>query len=297
MMRRPNHSRDREKAIDKIVEQFKTRIASLQAAFFRAALEYLRDNLDVRNNVIRATNKNVTTINNLSFMHEAFQKKEGTTLLKWMARKYVELLVLNRKYFSDVTTTAAVNGIRKKLERRTLSQLGIKLKDNKISLAKGSFLTSINNYDEALRRVKGIATSIATNRGDIRTLTREIRVYKNSNSATLPAHHLATAARDSFARLDRDAGKEYASQLGLRAFIYQGGEIQTSRDFCIERNNRVFTIEEAEKWSDLEWNGKNEAYVPLRDLGGHNCRHQTDWISKKLAIRLRPELEEYFNNN
>ena len=99
-----------------------------------------------------------------------------------------------------------------------------------------------------------------------------------------------------FARHDRNVQKKYAERIGLRTFIYTGGLIQTSRDFCEDRNGKVFTIEEAEEWKDLNWDGKPEIYNPLIDLGGYNCRHFPAWISAKEAIRRRPDLKQYFEN-
>ncbi|HNR55534.1 MAG TPA: hypothetical protein PKJ19_10215, partial [Flavobacteriales bacterium] len=105
---------------------------------------------------------------------------------------------------------------------------------------------------------------------------------------------------DTYQYLDRASSDAYATKLGLDAFIYAGGLIETSRDFCIKRNGKVFSRKEAER----EWpkdptlprtkkereSGVLVGYDPLRDMGRWNCRHRIRFISDALAEQLRPDL-------
>ena len=84
---------------------------------------------------------------------------------------------------------------------------------------------------------------------------------------------------------------EYANQLQLNYFIYQGGEIKTTRAFCEERNGNVYTREEGASWNSLQWEGQKEGNNIFIDGGGYNCRHYLDWISYELAKQLRPNIE------
>ena len=73
-------------------------------------------------------------------------------------------------------------------------------------------------------------------------------------------------------------------------------------EFCIKRNGKVFTVEEAEK----EWpkdptlprtrkerqSGVLTGYNPTVDMGRWNCRHRTRYISPALAEQLRPDLKQ-----
>lgn len=96
---------------------------------------------------------------------------------------------------------------------------------------------------------------------------------------------------DTFAEYDRRVSDQYATQLQLNYFIYNGGEIKTTRDFCEERNNNVYTREEALEWNTLDWQGKKPGHNVLNDAGGYNCRHYLDWISYELAKQLRPDIQ------
>lgn len=108
---------------------------------------------------------------------------------------------------------------------------------------------------------------------------------------------------EPYVTIDRFIGKKYAVALKLNYAVYQGGTIKTSRDFCIHRNNKVFSRDEIMKFGTPhdkfggytdkaagEFQGKTDPYNPLEDLGGYNCRHSYDWISDELAFHLRPEL-------
>ena len=90
----------------------------------------------------------------------------------------------------------------------------------------------------------------------------------------------------------RSIAESYSKSLELDYAIYAGGEIKTTRDFCDERNGNVYTRKEIAEWNNLEWPGKKKDNNIFIDCGGYNCRHELDWISKQLAVRLRPELAD-----
>jgi len=123
-------------------------------------------------------------------------------------------------------------------------------------------------------------------------------------------------AFDVYQQYDATYNSRLAQKLELKNFIYQGGLIEDSRDFCAAHDAKVWTVEEAEKWDT--WTpaqGKREnqfpegwvikqkdpykvpsylgyaGYDPLIDRGGYNCRHQLTFISDELARRLRPRKE------
>lgn len=121
-------------------------------------------------------------------------------------------------------------------------------------------------------------------------------------------------------KIDREQSKELASKYKLNYVRYQGGRIKYSRDFCIERNGKVFHIEEMKKfgtpldafngYTDKEngvFNGKwkgaklnvyygGSGYDPLTDLGCYNCIHFLDYLPRSRAIKIRPELELLYDD-
>jgi hypothetical protein len=106
-------------------------------------------------------------------------------------------------------------------------------------------------------------------------------------------------AFDTYQQFDRVSNVEYAKELDLQAFIYEGGLIETSREFCIKRDGKVFTIDEAATWVNDPTLPKTKEeretgvviYNPLEDFGRFNCRHMIRYISNEIAIMLRPDLK------
>lgn len=296
---RQAYSTERENLIDKTTTAIVEKSKRMQSSFFRKILRYLADNLEIKDGQIRSTSNNYRIIADINKVKERFDKTDSAPFLKWMARRYIDILKSSSRYFSHQTSVTDVGRVKSRVEKNLLRQRGITVTGaNKIKIESGGFLESITDFSEAMRVVKEIATQRAADGEPISRLNRAIRDYSNSSSATLPAHHLQQAAIDSYSMFDRGVANDYAKNLGLRAFIYQGGLIDSSRDFCEERNNKVFTIEEAEEWKGLNWDGKwpdGDSYVPLRHMGGARCRHQPDYITDRLAIRLRPELKELWN--
>lgn len=121
--------------------------------------------------------------------------------------------------------------------------------------------------------------------------------------------HFHTSIKDIYSQFDRSLHEKTAEATGYKYAIYQGGLISTSRKFCKVRNRKVFTLQEINKFgkssdkfggytnkSSGMFAGKNKNYNPLRDAGGHNCRHFYSYISEKLAFRMRPSLKPTNDN-
>lgn len=110
---------------------------------------------------------------------------------------------------------------------------------------------------------------------------------------------------DTFNQADRQLQHIAADTLGLTAYLYQGGLIDTSRPFCKARNGKVFTDAEIKTWGTSKdklggytkkaeglFSGKTDPYDPFVDAGGYSCRHGLHSIPNTVALRLRPDLKE-----
>lgn len=117
----------------------------------------------------------------------------------------------------------------------------------------------------------------------------------DKNKFGLFQKHYKTFSYDAYAQLNSFTSGQYANKLGMYYFIYNGGLIKTSRDFCRSRNGEVFSTEEAEDWKnddDLKAIENKESYNWLIERGGYNCRHSIDFIAPEIAFVLRPELKD-----
>jgi len=171
-------------------------------------------------------------------------------------------------------------------------------------VAGGSLLYNILSDREAVGSIKSVIMSSITAGLTITGLRIAVENLVLRKDGGLIKNLFEKTIPEPYVKIDRFIGKEYATALELNFAIYQGGTIKTSRDFCIERNNKVFSREEimrfgtsADKFDGYtdkakgEFQGKNANYDPLQDLGGYNCRHSYDWVSDELAYYLRPELK------
>jgi hypothetical protein len=98
-------------------------------------------------------------------------------------------------------------------------------------------------------------------------------------------------AFDAYAQVREVNNLHFAKELGLKWFVYQGGIIETSRDFCRKKNGKVFSDKEAllewPKDPDLIDKKTKARYRPLIDRGRYNCRHFLMWISEERAMELK----------
>lgn len=116
---------------------------------------------------------------------------------------------------------------------------------------------------------------------------------------------LYKTAGDDFARADRTLHSIAAKELGLSAYLYNGGLIASSRPFCVVRNGKVFLDWEVARFGTAKdayggynnkaeglFSGKPDPYDPLVNAGGHNCRHFFHSLPNNVALSLRADLAE-----
>ena len=118
---------------------------------------------------------------------------------------------------------------------------------------------------------------------------------------------------DLYQQYDAAYNMALGNEFGFKYFIYQGGLIDDSRDFCVAHNNKVWSVDEMQTWA--EWTPSDGEYpegyeVKQKDIydvpsylgypgydpglnrGGYHCRHALGWINDKLAFKMRPELKK-----
>lgn len=161
--------------------------------------------------------------------------------------------------------------------------------------------------------IKNCLCDFVAPQGDSNNCTKEIE--KIASRSKLYNRDTFWAIKDLVNNLykhyDRSYNKYLALEFGMKYFMYQGGLIRDSRDFCACHNNKVWSVDEAQEWktwtpskgkypegykiqqkdinavpSYLSYLG----YDPLVDAGGYNCRHIIGFISDELAVKYRPDL-------
>jgi hypothetical protein len=246
--------------------------------------------------------KDFSTTQRLAFVSEIGDTARGLT-------------TLNKQFFT-VTMGASLpttfGRILAATEKKMLMAIGIK--GGKI--LGGGFLDSLSANTELLTSVKNLMSQSVTSQ----VSTKDFIASMNdliTGSGEKPGgieSHLNRYAHDLYMQYDRAYATSLAEETGMKYFIYIGGKIDDSRDFCVAHDGKVWTTEESKKW--IEWTpakgvypegykikqkDKNavpsyiasyDGYNPLIHCGGFNCRHHLGWILEELAYEMRPDLKK-----
>lgn len=218
-----------------------------------------------------------------------FYKEEYSKLVGGLANSLVDVIELNSIYFEDMGFSGSVKAI----EKRLFESIGM---NGMTAIMPDGYINDIlteTSVKRSLRQV--ISKSTLYNN---RTAINEISTFIKGNQERLGVYETLFSAvdktggsiYDSFQRVDRFSNVVYSDELGIQAWLYIGGVIGGSRDFCIERNSKVFLKEEIDAWAKLSFQGQTSPYTPFIDLGGYRCRHTLGALGNSTAIRLDPTL-------
>lgn len=277
-------SKARQKLIDDLEKEKSKRIKREQKRFTQLILTYLYQNLQIENNILRQVQANYNAIAELDNFKAGFERRYMYPLLKWLGKSIVDIVKINEAYFGNIPDSISARTNRNIRNRAGITKNGV--------IKKGGFLSSVGKTDKAIDLVKSTVLRGITNRVDRKSFDTEIKRFINPpEKEGILEKEFLTKTQDFFSIIDRETSNNIAVDLGLNFAIYQGGVIGTSREFCKERNNKVFSKTEIQSWANLDFQGKSDPYDPFTDCGGYNCRHQLDWISDELAYELRPDLK------
>jgi len=300
----PNEeSKKRKSFIIRSINSMVGRLKGIERRFYGLfESEYVSD-LDLDGKKIKIDGTNfVKTNKNIDLIGKTLKEEDVNPLIDWFSKSLRSLFDLNWKYFKNVDNNAPedVNDV---VLRLMLERIGINPETGK--RRSGGWLDGLTETQSLIVDLKNEAYKAIWAGEDLDTLRRTVRRNIQGDGKTIGAlqRHYNTITYDAFQQYDREVSRQMAQRLGLTHAIYQGGLIETSRPFCIERNNKVFTEAEIEKFGTPKdkyggysnksigaFKGKNDGYNPFVDLGGHNCRHTLDWISEELAKQIRSDL-------
>lgn len=284
---RPKHSKSRESFIDKYTRLLKEKATSLQSRYYTELLDKFVSELEIDSSGnIKSNTKNRNLVRRLTKIHNDFADEEFTTLLEWLLNRMSDLNKLNRKYFNaqiDVDTK-----LSEKIEDKQFEELGYE--DDKIK--KDSFLYDVKESKSALDKLKRFAASAVIGGVAIKVFKKTFKDLVKGTDERLGLIDSFVSERivDIFTIHDRAIGDRYSKELKMGAAIFNGPDLPGSRQWCLEKKGQVFTKKEIESWRNESWQGKNDNYNPVRDVGGHNCVDVLDWITDELAKELRPNI-------
>ena len=265
---------DIQKKKDSFIETresvLKTKVSGAERKLLDLIVKDFLDKLEVENGMIVSSGKNVTLTQAIDKIFKTFDERINASLVKDYVNDIKQLGSLNESYFKIFEPNAKkFNGIKDGARKGIFQRLGLN-SDGK--LKRGGYLAEFLTDNRQKRELKRIVTEgITSGQGfsQVREAVQTLTVGNKQVQGQLQSNY-RQFVYDTYSQIDRFESGLYADAIGMDAFKYAGGKIRTTRKFCCQRNGQIFTVEEAEKWESLRFEGKTKNYNPLIDLGGYN---------------------------
>jgi hypothetical protein len=306
--------KQKQSFIDAQRSKLESSVVKLQSKLFDDIITSLVPELDIKDGLIQDNAKNYRLLSVLDKTYKDFQVVSNQVVFTQVVNATSKIAELSGSYFQIMLSgdlPARFENIVSKADK--LINLKIGLDGGK--LTRGGFLQSFfdsNTIGTELKQMTSKAVTSNMNMKDYVSLLRE-KITGSTDSNGLYERQFQRYAYDLYQQYDAAYNMMLGNEFGFTYFIYQGGLIGDSRDFCAAHNNKVWSIDEAQDWANwtpaigeypvgYEVKAKDlntvpsylgyAGYDPLIDRGGFNCRHALGWINDDLAFKMRPELKE-----
>src|SRR5690625_7626 len=230
-----------------------------------------------------------------------WQRSEGLDIIEFVGRNIFGIHNLNTRYYTSFLNASAVSAAGEKALSLTLARYGVN-RDGTID--PDGYLFDIISDNSVSRQLKSVVNRLISSGDPISEMRKNINQTLGTRGVGAIERTVSEGLPSGMLQIDRETNNHMSTDLGLDYAIYQGGEIQTTRPFCEERNNKVFTREEISRFgtsadqfggytnkSQGHFQGKTKIYVPFADLGVYNFLHFYSCISNDLDVRMRPDLK------
>jgi len=320
-MRSPKRIRELLKNRDLFLEQARTKLENttlrLQTNLFTQIINDIVIRLDIKDGLILDNANNYRLISELDRVYDTFNKKVIETLLPQINKGTEMVVNMSKGYFSVVLSGNLPARFEKILEAtRVLTDLRLGIRMGK--MIRGGALMSMLRVDPLdFKQLMSKAVTSQMNMKDFVDIVKD-NITGSEEKIGLLERQFKSFAYDIYQQYDRGYNKKLANEFGMKYFIYQGGLIIDSRDFCVCHNGKIFSVEEAEEWKKwtpdmCEYPPEHPmqakegtkyppnavpsylsilGYSPLDDAGGPRCRHILGFIADELAFRMRPDLKK-----
>lgn len=284
-------------------------ILNFQSDLYEDVLTEIIQDLQTSDGAIIDNADNYRVVMRVESLYRAFTVRMASVLLNEVNSTTTEIIDVTNRYF-----TSAMNDLPARFDRviestKTLIDLKIGLRQGK--MIRGGMISQILNIPpQELQSLMSKAVASQMEMKDFITAVRN-QLKGNEAKAGVYDRQLKRFAYDTYQQYDAAYNKKLAEEFEMRYFVYQGGLVEDSRDFCAAHNNKVWSVEEAQEWPNwtpskgeypagYEVKAKDlyavpsyidyPGYDPLTDRGGYNCRHIIGFITDGLAMKLRPGL-------
>lgn len=278
--------------------------------------------LDVDNaGNIRETRKNYRLLQMLEKTYRDFTKNNRYSIGDDIRQTVAEIALKTNNYFTTVLLDDFTESALKEAIKGANDFVNLQLGLGEKRIIAGGFLDNLIRNEELLLQLKQFTSQAITGRMPKKDYIKEMNRLVVGNKTTQGGHEriFNRYARDMYSSYDAAYNKTLADRLGMKWFIYSGGLVRDSRDFCVAHNAKVYSVDEAAEWKTWTINKAIKAdefpagykiqekperwgqtpgymsfpeYSPVHHRGGYNCRHILGYISERLAMRMRPGIKK-----
>jgi hypothetical protein len=275
--------------IDQIIESMEKTIGEAQGELLERVVTDFVDTLDKdADGNIKNSTTNRRKLQKLDKIYSSFVQSSGVQIVNNIIEGVNQTLDFNGKYYGVFTSKAELGKLMGETQTAMQDWLGL---NNRGGLVENGYLNTLINDQTTKRAIQDLTFKSIIGQQGYQVTKGGLKdfIVGNKNKAGALQQYYRNFVYDTFSQADRIQGKIMADKLNMNKYaIYEGGLIKTSRKFCKDRNGKVFTSAEIEKFDPQEARQPN--YNPFTDLGGYGCRHHLNWIPEAIAFALRPDL-------
>jgi hypothetical protein len=271
-------------------ELLKQKVNSLQRKLYDMVFEKYLVVLEQRDGKLINSPQNVNIIQGLDNIYKIFRDTFNAPVVGKFIEDMNGINANNEKYFKHI----AQKDIRTTTEKAQAAMnrsLGLET-DGRVK--QNGFTDKFLRDESVNKKIKKLTMQSITKgvgfqefRQQLKTLV--VGIPNKTDTGALQKYY-RNYAYDTYQKVDNLTSNVFAKNIGLRYFIYNGGIIKTSREFCKHYNGTIvdsiaFSQLEKDKLPVEQQNGIPDDWTPLIDLGGYGCRHRKDWITDDIALR------------
>lgn len=231
---------------------------------------------------LREIRKDLKTLANSDFVNGEFER---------YSEAITEIERLSSAYYAGAFSgfkKGPIKELAKEAASRTISNLSNS--ENNLTDPINQILTISNpiGIAEVIDSLEEGITSF-TQKGGVQEVKVRGHLERYINSEILGnGRTRQSLVRDTLHGFSRNLTTVVTESLGLEWFVYLGGLVRDSRDFCRERNGKYWHQSEVNAWASEDWpekiTGTNQSNI-AENLGGYNCRH----ILQPVPVDLVPD--------
>lgn len=280
----------RSKLIGDLLNRLENQVKASQRDLLETVLNDFLDGMETDEaGNIKNTLANKRRFSMFDQVFSRFAKDKGLEVVKGLSEGVGRVVDFNKQYYSAFEKPAILAPIHANVKETVNSWLGL---SDRGSVQPNGYLDTLIKDPSVKNKIRDIALrGVISQAGynETKTNLKNHIIGSGDNTGALERYY-RNFAYDLYSVADRTSAKVYADKLKFNYAIYEGGLIETSREFCEEHNGKVYSREEIADFDPKV--AKPPGYDPFTDLGGYGCRHHLNWVPDAVAFSMRPDLKD-----